>query len=177
MPHGIRVAGAYAVVADIGRHGALIELSLMTAPRPPGDVPPGSVRGVVSRLFSGTAMRYTVVSGAAFAIDFGLLLVLSEHMPLLAANSVAFMLANIAHFIVAHTWVFNSRLNDPRLLSIYGAVVLISVAGLLINDLFVWLGVEVLGSGLIAAKLLATAVAWAWNYQARRRWVYTEVPT
>jgi putative flippase GtrA len=123
---------------------------------------------------SATLLRYTIVSGVAFAVDLGLLLALSGSMPLLVANSVAFILANIAHFAVAHTWVFGKKLNDPRLLSIYAVVAAISVVGLLINDLVVWLGVVMLGSGLIAAKILATLVAWAWNYQARRRWVYTE---
>ena len=84
------------------------------------------------------------------------------------------MLANIAHFVIAHTWVFGQKLNDPRVLSIYAVVALVSVVGLLINDLVVWLGVAMLGTGLITAKIFATVIAWAWNYQARRRWVYTE---
>ena len=134
-----------------------------------------SPKSLSARQFSTPALRYAVVSGAAFVVDVGLLLLLSDSMPLLIANSIAFLVANIAQFFVAHIWVFNAKLSDPRLVRTYMLVVLISIIGLLINDLVVWVSVVALGIGLVAAKLLATVVAWSWNYQARKKWIYREL--
>ncbi len=120
------------------------------------------------------AVRYLVVGTIAFAIDLGLLLALVAVMPLLAANTVAFLVANTANFVLGHVWVFGRSLRDPQVARHYGAVLAASVVGLAINDAVVWAGVAVIGASVVVAKVAATAVALAWNFAARALWIYRD---
>lgn len=119
-------------------------------------------------------LRYLVVGAVAFAIDLGCLLALVDQMPLLAANTLAFVLANAVNFWLGHVWVFGRTLRGPRLGRQYAAVLAISIVGLAINDALVWMGVVVAGAGIVASKVVATVAAMFWNYAARAKWVYRE---
>ncbi len=118
--------------------------------------------------------RYLAVGAIAFAIDLGLLLALVPVMPLVAANTVAFLIANAANFVLGHVWVFGRSLRDPRVARHYGAVLAASVVGLAINDAVVWAGVAVAGASVVLSKVAATAVALAWNFAARSLWIYRD---
>lgn len=115
--------------------------------------------------------RYVVVGTLAFAIDLAVLLLLAGVMPLLAANSIAFILANIGNFVMAHFWVFGGNLQDLTLRRYIGTLG-VSVVGLLLNDALVWCLAEIVHTGLVLAKVVATVVALGWNYTARVLWVY-----
>jgi putative flippase GtrA len=142
----------------------------------------GRERGAKAPLFFGNVsagLRYAVVAAIAFAVDVSLLFLLSQTLGLglLLANSLAFGAANVVNFLLGHVWVFGETLAGPRLGRRYGSVLLVSLAGLAINDALVWTGVNVLNAALIEAKILATLVAWSWNYQARRMWIYRKTTT
>jgi putative flippase GtrA len=119
-----------------------------------------------------TALRYAIVGAIAFVIDLGCLLLLVDRLPLVAANTIAFIVANLANFGLGHVWVFRQPLRGPGLKRQYLSVLAISVAGLALNDLLVWAGVVVAGADVVVAKVAATLVAMSWNFMARRRWVY-----
>lgn len=118
------------------------------------------------------ALRYGVVGGIAFLVDLGCLLLLVDHMPLLAANTIAFLVANLVNFWLGHVWVFGQPLRGPDLRRQYAAVLAVSVAGLALNDALVWSGVEIAGLPIVASKIIATGVVMFWNYLARTLWVY-----
>jgi putative flippase GtrA len=117
-------------------------------------------------------MRYAVVGGVAFVIDLGLLLLLSQLVPLVLANTIAFLVANAANFLIGHRWVFGSAGRDSDILAKYRAVLLISLAGVALNDAFVWIGVGLLHASVVMSKIAATLAVWGWNYWARVLWVY-----
>lgn len=119
-----------------------------------------------------TAIRYAIVGGIAFVIDLGLLLLLSPLVPLIVANTIAFLVANAANFVIGHLWVFGSTGRNSDILAKYGAVLLISLAGLALNDAFVWIGVILLHASVVMSKIAATLAVWGWNYWARTLWVY-----
>ena len=116
-------------------------------------------------------LRYLAVGTLAFAIDLGLLLVLADHLPLLAANTLAFLAANAANFVLGHVWVFGQAL-DASAAPQYARVLVVSLVGLALNDAIVWGGVALLALPLVAAKVAATVVALGWNFVARDRWIY-----
>jgi putative flippase GtrA len=122
------------------------------------------------------ALRYGVVGAVAFAVDLGCLLLLVDHMPLLAANTLAFLIANAVNFWLGHVWVFERSLRGPGVGRQYAGVLLVSLVGLAINDAVVWGGVVLLGLGLVVAKVIATAAAMVWNFAARSLWIYREAP-
>ena len=115
--------------------------------------------------------KYLVVGSVAFAIDLGCLLLLVGHLPLLAANTIAFLVANAANFALGHVWVFGQAL-DAAAAPQYARVLAVSLVGLAINDAVVWAGVVWLALPLVASKVAATVVALAWNFAARVLWIY-----
>jgi putative flippase GtrA len=118
-------------------------------------------------------LRYVLVGTAAFIVDFTLLIWLAEGgMHYLAANTVAFLAANLVNFALAHRFVFAgvARTSDWR--ALYLVVLLISVAGLAINDLLMFLATALAGLPLAGAKVVATLVTLAWNFWARKRLAY-----
>lgn len=115
--------------------------------------------------------RYFVLGVATFVIDAGTLLAIADHLPLVAANSIAFFVANLVNFAVGHTWVFGRDFRAGWLRA-YSQVAVISVLGLALNDAIVWAGVVLVALPLLLAKAIATAVTFAWNFAARSRLVY-----
>lgn len=118
------------------------------------------------------ATRYAVVGLFAFMIDLGLLLLLSQILPLIVANTIAFLAANGANFLVGHIWVFGRAANEPDFVAKYAAILAISLIGLGLNNLFLWIGVTVIGASVVLSKIATTLVVWGWNYGARAAWVY-----
>lgn len=120
----------------------------------------------------GEFARYLGVGGASFLIDFALLLALSGlGVYYLLANAAAFVLASTFNFLAGQRYVFGEHCLDS-VYHAYGAVLAISTAGLALNSLVMFAAVDGLDLGLVAAKLLATAVALFWNFGARKKWVY-----
>jgi putative flippase GtrA len=119
--------------------------------------------------------RYVVVGLVAFVIDLTCLLVLMDHMHIIAANTIAFIVANLANFFLAHTWVFEQSPESANVRT-YLKVFVVSVFGLAINDAVVWLTAVVIGLPVIVSKVLATGAGLVWNYVARIAWVYARSP-
>ncbi len=121
---------------------------------------------------AGEFARYVGVGGASFLIDFAVLLTLTAvGMYYLLANAIAFALASTFNFLAGQRYVFGAHCLDS-IYHAYGAVLAISTAGLALNSLVMFAGVDGLGMALVPAKLLATALALFWNFGARKKWVY-----
>lgn len=117
-------------------------------------------------------MRYAVVGIVAFAIDYATTRLLVDFLPLLVANTIGFLIANTVNFCMAHRWVFGFAWTKEKLLSTYFAVLGVSVVGLMINNMVVWVSVGVVGVTLLFGKVLAAAIVMLWNFLARLFWVY-----
>lgn len=117
--------------------------------------------------------KYVVVGVIAFVIDLGFLLLLAPHLHVVLANTVAFVVANAANFVLGHVWVFQRPLATVTWQT-YSKVLMVSVVGLAINDALVWLGAVVVGLSLVVAKVIATLAGLVWNYVARIAWVYPQ---
>jgi putative flippase GtrA len=129
---------------------------------------PASLAAASSQFF-----RYVIVGAAAFVVDVALLVWLAEGgMHYLAANSIAFLAANLFNFAVAHRFVFASGARTSDWRTLYLVILVISVAGLAINDLLLYAATAALGLPLVAAKIVATMVTLLWNFHARKRLAY-----
>ena len=123
-----------------------------------------------------TAVRYVVVGFASFLIDFSLTWISIHFFPLLAANTLGFVIANGANFLMGHQWVFGHPWERKRLLKMYFSVFGVSVVGLVINNFIVWGLVVYAETSLLLAKVAATAVVMGWNFLARLIWIYNNPP-
>ena len=119
--------------------------------------------------------KFSVVGAIATVIDYGVLMLLSQVCgvdPVLSAG-ISFVVSVIFNYLASMRFVFTHRddLSRGRELTIF---VILSVVGLAINELLMWLGVCVLGTSALAVtatKVFATAVVMVWNFMSRRKWL------
>jgi putative flippase GtrA len=120
------------------------------------------------------AAKYFVVGGLAFVVDYGVTWLLLPALPLLLANTFGFITANVANFLLAHSWVFDSSWSPERLFKAYLSVLGISLIGLALNNAVVWFLVGMAALPLLISKAIATLVVMSWNFLARLFWVYRD---
>ena len=102
-------------------------------------------------------LRFCTVGAAVAAIDFGLVWLLSGHLPPLIAVSLAYFTAVCCHFLLNKMWVFQCRRSDYiRQLIQYSAVV---VASWLTTITIVHLCLSSFTTNVLIAKLFAVPPA------------------
>ena len=109
-------------------------------------------------------MKFGVVGVIAFAIDYGLLALLTE------VFGVNYLVSATVSFTVSMRYVFRHKEGMSRRREFVIFVVL-SVIGLAINNLCMWAGVELLGVHYLVVKIFATAVVMVWNFVTRKKFL------
>ena len=120
-------------------------------------------------------LKFGVVGVVAFAIDYGILMLLSQGLgmdPTLSA-AISFTLSLIFNYLASMRYVFTHRadISRRREFVVFG---ILSAIGLIINELCMWGGTTLLGKGALEVtltKLFATAVVMVWNFFSRKRWL------
>lgn len=117
-------------------------------------------------------MKFGVVGVIAFVIDYGLLALLTEVFGVnyLVSATISFTVSVIFNYLASMRFVFTHRddLSRQREFIIF---VVLSVAGLLINNGCMWAGVELFGWHYLVVKLFATAIVMLWNFATRKRFL------
>lgn len=139
-------------------------------------VPERHMRHVIEILFTRRPektivqlFRYTFVSAASLAVDFLLLALLTEIFSIHYLLSAAFSYLGglIVNYFLSIVWVFHSRKLDNRRLE-FGIFLIIGIAGLGINELLMWLFVDVLALYYLLARVFSAGFGYAWKYVARK---------
>lgn len=119
-------------------------------------------------------MRFVLVGGLAFVIDFGLLLLLTEKVGLnyLTSATISFIVSVIVNYLLSIAWVFTAHKHTKKTKtkSVIQLVIFmaLSVCGLLINNGIMYFSVEVLAISYIIGKLVATFVVMVFNFITRK---------
>ena len=120
-------------------------------------------------------LKFGVVGAVAFAIDYGILMLLSQVVGWdpLPSSVVSFVVSLLFNYVASMHFVFDRRddLSRRRELVLFVAL---SVIGLGINSAVIWAGTAALGDGAVAVtatKLVATVVVAVWNFVSRKRWL------
>jgi len=114
-------------------------------------------------------LRYLIVGGLAFAVDFGTLTLLHGVFGVhyLMANAGGFIVGLVVNYFLSINWVFDQRrLSNPWMEFI--AFAAIGLLGLAINELSMFLLVGVVELHYQVAKLGATGISLVWNFGARK---------
>lgn len=120
-------------------------------------------------------LKFGVVGALAFAIDYGLLMLLSQVCgvdPVLSA-AVSFCVSLVFNYVASMRFVFTHR-DDLSRSREFVTFLVLSVVGLAINEAVMWLGVAWLGSSALAVtvtKVFATGVVMVWNFLSRKKWL------
>lgn len=113
-------------------------------------------------------MRFGVVGGLAFLIDSSVLYVLTEylHIYVLISSVISFVVSLIFNYIMSIFWVFDVRKKQgPK--EIFAFVVL-STIGLGINQIVMYLGVEIFHIYYMFCKVFSTFVVMVYNFITRK---------
>lgn len=130
----------------------------------------------LSRLLKGTTdntgiqfVRYTVVGGCAFIVDFSCLFVLTSycHIHYLLSAAFAFILGLTVNYLLSITWVFNKR-KMRSMWAEFSLFAAIGVGGLLLNELFMWFFTEVVLFYYLISKAVSTVLVYIYNFGVRK---------
>jgi putative flippase GtrA len=113
--------------------------------------------------------RYTFVGAIAFAFDFVSLFALTHFggVHYLVAAGMAFLIGLSANYALSIKWVFNRRsIGDKRIEFLLFAG--IGLAGLGMNELFIWFFTEIARFHYLASKIVSTVFVYLWNFFARK---------
>jgi len=115
------------------------------------------------------AYRFIVAGLATFAVEFALLILLKEGLGIqyLIANAIAFTVAVAFNYVLSVAWVFHGAKNGGNVAKI--AFFTVSVIGLVLNQLLMWLLVGLGGLYYLVAKLITSVLVMLWNYAAKRK--------
>lgn len=109
-------------------------------------------------------LKFIIVGFSGLAVDFSITILLKEKLKVhrYISSSTGFILAASSNYMFNRLWTFQS--NNPKVFEEYGAFLLISVIGLFINNLFLYLFEKKLR--FYFAKFLAIMVTSLWNFSA-----------
>ena len=114
-------------------------------------------------------MKFGVVGVIAFVIDYGLMVALTElaGVNYLISATISFTVSVVFNYLASMRYVFTHKQGLSRRREFVIFVVL-SVIGLGVNDLLMWLGSSVLGVNYLIVKIVATAIVMVYNFVTRK---------
>ena len=116
-------------------------------------------------------LKFGLVGGMAFVIDYVLLYVCTEflHIHYLISSIISFTVSVIFNYILSIKWVFDvKKKQDVKDFVIF---IILSVIGLGINSLIMYVMVEKFGVYYMLSKIVSTAVVMVYNFITRKIFV------
>ena len=111
-------------------------------------------------------LKFGLVGFSGVFVDFGITYLTKEklHIPKYIANAIGFTTAASTNYYLNRVWTFEST--NPRIALEYSEFLIISLIGLGINTLILWLLVSKFRMNFYLAKVFAIAVVTIWNFLA-----------
>lgn len=109
-------------------------------------------------------IKFCVVGFSGMLIDFGATWLLKEKVKVnkYIANSTGFILAATSNYIWNRFWTFHSE--NSHIATEYFSFIIISLVGLAINNLIIYILSDRLKFNFYLAKLFAIGVVTIWNF-------------
>ena len=114
-------------------------------------------------------MKFGIVGVIAFVIDYGVMIFLTEvfGVPYLISTTISFVVSVIFNYFASMRFVFK-RKGDMSRRREFIIFIVLSVCGLGINDLLMWLMVDSLYIDYRLSKIVVTVVVAVWNFVTRK---------
>lgn len=113
-------------------------------------------------------IKFGIVGIIATFVDVGVLVALKEllYVDVLVSSAISFCVSVAVNYILSMTFVFKSKNQDKiREIIIF---VLLSVGGLCLNQLILWIGVKLASVYYLIAKLFALVIVPVYNFITRK---------
>lgn len=109
-------------------------------------------------------LKFVIVGFSGLIVDFSITILLKEKLKVhrYISSSAGFTIAASSNYLFNRFWTFES--NNPKILLEFGTFFIISLIGLIINNLFLYLFEKKLR--FYSAKFLAIMITSFWNFTA-----------
>lgn len=113
-------------------------------------------------------IKFVIVGGIATIIDYIIFFILHEllKIPTLPSNITSFTISVIYNYIASVKWVFDVKKDDPKKQFII--FLILSIIGLLINTVIVYITIDVLNWYSMICKIIATGIVMVFNFITRK---------
>ena len=113
-------------------------------------------------------IRFAIVGVIAALVDVGTLVILKEllHIDVLLSSAVSFSVSVIVNYILSMAFVFKSK-NQSKVKE-FIVFVLLSIGGLGLNQLILWIGVTYTDIYYLIVKILAMVIVPIYNFVTRK---------
>ena len=120
------------------------------------------------RLFE-QLVKFGIVGVIAFLIDYGVLFVLTEYAGVyyLISGAISFTVSVIFNYLASMKYVFAGK-EDMSKKKEFTIFVVLIVIGLGINQILMWLGVDIFHIHYMVTKIFATAFVMVYNFVTRK---------
>ena len=117
-------------------------------------------------------IKYCLVGGLGTLIDVASLYVFIEYFSfaLIPATTLAFLLAATNNFILNKFWTFRNESRNYR--KLYIKFLIVSVVGLTLTNISMYILVRLVGIWYVLAKLLTSAMVLVWNFLGNKYWTF-----
>ncbi len=114
-------------------------------------------------------IKFGIVGGLCFVIDYGLMIFLTEVMSInyLISSGISFSVSVIVNYILSLKYVFETDKNKNKVKECLIFIGL-SIIGLGINQVIMWLCVDKLNIFYMIAKIAATIIVMVYNFVTRK---------
>lgn len=114
-------------------------------------------------------IKFGIVGGIAFVIDYGLLYICTEWFGIYYFISaiISFSVSVIFNYVASILWVFDVDKNKSKTTN-FIVFIALSIVGLGINQIIMWYGVEILHIYYMIVKLVATVIVMIFNFITRK---------
>lgn len=128
----------------------------------------GSIKKFMNSKLFRQIFRFGIVGVIAFIIDYFLLYFLTEFLNVyyLISSTISFIVSLIVNYILSIYWVFDVK--KKQTIKEVSLFVILSVIGLLINQLIMYLGTDVINIHYMICKLAATFIVMVYNFITRK---------
>jgi len=113
--------------------------------------------------------RFLVAGTLAFGVDFSVLVCLKElfGVAVLVANLASFLCGLVTIYLLSVHWVYERRVLNRRVHE-FAVFTLLTLLGLVLNEVCLWGSTEYLGLHYTLAKVLATGLTFLFNFSLRK---------
>lgn len=117
-------------------------------------------------------IKFGFVGFLCFFIDYGIMVLLTERfgMDPLLSSGVSFTVSVVVNYILSITFVFETDRKKSRF-GEFVIFVFLSVIGLGINELCMWVAIRMLGIHYMISKVGATGVVMVYNFISRKMFI------
>ncbi len=114
-------------------------------------------------------VRFAVVGLIAFGIDYGLLVILTElaHIMYLISATISFSTSVVFNYFASMRYVFVRREGMSRRRE-FLIFLLLSVIGLALNTILLWVSTSIIGIDYRISKIFVTMLVTVFNFVSRR---------